>query len=103
MRVPSRRMIRPPDRSLTPLQAALLFGGIGAPWPVAHLAFHWQHPIDAGTFFGLGVVACLAIRAWMFQRKQLRSTKRLLSEGTCQFARSFDRHRTDTWVLRAVY
>jgi hypothetical protein len=39
----------------------------------------------------------------MFQRKQLSLAKLLLGEGICQFARSFDRRRTDTWVLRAVY
>jgi hypothetical protein len=59
MRVPSRRLIRPPDRALTPLQAALLVGGSGALGPVAHLAFHGSTPSTPGLS-----LAWVSLRGW---------------------------------------
>src|SRR5689334_16448601 len=44
----------------------------------------------------------------LFGVKREKRRKHLLiaardGESICQFARSFDRHRVDTWVIRAVY
>jgi hypothetical protein len=51
---------------------------------------------------GMLVGAALVLERTRVQRRKLISQSRA-GESICQFARSFDRRRTDTWVLRAVY
>jgi hypothetical protein len=59
-------------------------------------------PVLAPPLLAVGI----ALIAFMANRERLR-LRRLIAgregESICGFARSFDRRRVDTWVIRAVY
>jgi hypothetical protein len=99
-----------------PLASKLCLLGIGA----AVLAMIlYDPPVLAAMFFLLAAISAVArllffVRALPSLIEQLgerrRGVRRLrqlpaarVDESICQFARSFEVRRTDTWVLRAVY
>ena len=76
-----------PARCVLAVFAAALLGAL------------WVHPFAVGSCaLALGgVVAALG------RREALRLAQSRAGESICQFARSIDCRRVDTWVVRAVY
>ena len=87
------------------------------PQPVRKLP-PWRWPLLAALLSGLGYciykqpyvllfIAALGIIVWIGIVFDTRHRRRLLAsrqdESICDFARSFDRGKSDTWILRAVY
>src|SRR5439155_20950919 len=96
LKPPSRRMPVSPVRTLPllrwPLLAALL-SGLG----------YWIYRQPYVLLF----IAALGIIVWIGIVFDSRHRRRLLAsrqdESICDFARSFDRRKSDMWILRAVY
>ena len=59
------------------------------------------HPVVCLLTFGLCVHAYFEEQHRQKKFHALRSSRG--GEGICEFARSFNRHATDPWVIRAVY
>ena len=61
----------------------------------------WEAPLL------LGIVPLIAINMYFDNKRRKKKFEALVQERTnqsiCQFARSFDCKKTDTWVIRAVY
>lgn len=100
MRTPSRRMPKRPAPSR--LSQVVFCGLIG----VAAVGIFWCFTIQALLLFGLGgALIGIWVRATT-KAAQMRFSEVAASRGgesICQFARSFDTRRVDTWVIRAVY
>lgn len=69
---------------------------------VAFMAVFWKHPVAVGgSLLALGsLVAVLSRREAL---RLARMAQGRAGESICQFARSIDCRRVDTWVVRAVY
>lgn len=69
---------------------------------VAFMAVFWTHPVAVGgSLLALGsLVAVLSRREAL---RLARMAQGRAGESICQFARSIDCRRVDTWVVRAVY
>lgn len=105
MRTPSRRMPKLPTREVSGLHGALLLGLIFAMILGAILCVLVLAPVAGSVVLAILLARCLiGVRHSKAARRavqQLAAARR--GESICQFARSFDRRATDTWVLRAVY
>ncbi|AFU44077.1 hypothetical protein C380_01755 [Acidovorax sp. KKS102] len=69
---------------------------------VAFMAVFWTHPVAVGG----SLLALGSLVAVLSRREALRLARMAQSragESICQFARSIDCRRVDTWVVRAVY
>lgn len=69
---------------------------------VAFMAVFWKHPVAVGG----SLLALGSLVAVLSRREALRLARMAQSragESICQFARSIDCRRVDTWVVRAVY
>ena len=69
---------------------------------VAFMAVFWTYPVTVGgSLLALGsLVAVLSRREAL---RLARMAQGRAEESICQFARSIDCRRVDTWVVRAVY
>lgn len=101
MRTPSRRMpkyVRPPEPPGMGWARAIAFAAIVMTCLIAN-------PLT--TIAWLAALAALIAgihRTYHVDRRQLVPLiASRQSESICEFARSFDCRRTDTWVIRAVY
>jgi hypothetical protein len=96
MRTPSRRMPTSPDHKRTwwawALLGALLIG-LG----------YWiyRQPYVLLFIAGLGVIVWIGMAFDTRHRRRLAASRE--GESICDFARSFERRRSDPWILRAVY
>jgi len=96
MKPPSRKMPPAPVRQMSwwgwPILAALLIG-LG----------YWIYRQPYALFF----TGAVSIISWIGTVFDTRYRRRLAAsregENICDFARSFDRRKTDMWILRAVY
>lgn len=82
--------VRPPLRCFLAVMAA------------AWMAVFWAHPVGVGG----SLLALGSLVAVLSRREALRLARMAQSragESICQFARSVDCRRVDTWVVRAVY
>ncbi|PTT19067.1 hypothetical protein DBR12_13335 [Acidovorax sp. HMWF029] len=69
---------------------------------VAFMAVFWTHPVGLGG----ALLALGSLGAVLSRREALRLARMAqgrAGESICQFARSLDCRRVDTWVVRAVY
>jgi hypothetical protein len=63
----------------------------------------WVHPFwTLAALFALAVAAAVSWKSSRAELEQL-AAKRSEGGGICAFARSFDLHQVDPWVVRAVY
>ena len=100
IRLPSRRMEQKAEQSIIPLAVFLIIGTIGLGYFV-YVSSPWV----------LGVTSALvcAICVWsdVLDRREKHRLQILVNaregESICHFARSFDKRKTDTWIIRAVY
>jgi hypothetical protein len=61
-----------------------------------------QHPIGACVV--LFVLFILSVfENYRFKARLRKLVESRAGESICEFARSFERHKVDTWVIRAVY
>ncbi|MEJ1961123.1 MAG: hypothetical protein WDO56_06050 [Gammaproteobacteria bacterium] len=101
MKTPSRQMpkyARPPRRwYMLPFAVAMA----GA------LVYGLVHFIFSLPLLAVPLLAAGAALTFLGAKREKRRKDDLIAErdgeSICQFARSFDRHRIDTWVVRAVY
>jgi hypothetical protein len=64
--------------------------------------FFLKHPIGTSTVVAvLFVLAIVEGRRYKAQLRKLAESR--AGESICEFARCFERHQVDTWVIRAVY
>ncbi len=100
MRTPSRRM---PKRQAPSRVSRVVFFGLSG---VAVLGIFWCFTIQALLLLGLGgALIGIWVRATT-KAARMRFSELAASrdgESICQFARSFDTRRVDTWIIRAVY
>lgn len=108
MRTPSRFLFSPrPARVTAPggLILALLGGGL----------LYWIYTMVVGfiedgeplIFIVAAAVAWLAVASWRDSRQRKNQWRALAQQRSgqsiCDFARSFDTRKVDTWVIRAVW
>ena len=98
MRKSSRFMPQVPER-----RAGFLAYVALAAMAAALLYSLWAHPL-----WTLGAISALAAGAavsWKSNRARLKqlAARRSSKDGICSFARSFDLHKVDPWIVRAVY
>lgn len=81
-----------------PWMGRLCLAGLGA----AVLWALWTHPVAVGAW--VGVLWCVNAfsRQWA-QRHFAPLVQARAGQSICDFARSIDCRRVDTWVVRAVY
>jgi len=98
MRKPSRFMPPAPKR-----RAGLLAYIALSAMACAFLYSVWEYPI--GTLVALMAFAVVAAISWKSARTRIvqLAARRTSGGGICTFARSFDLHHVDPWVVRAVY
>jgi len=98
MRKPSRFMPLAPKR-----RAGFLAYIALAAMVFALLYSLWEHPLGSSIAL-LALVTVVAV-SWNSGRTKLRDlvARRSSGGGICSFARGFDLHRVDPWVVRAVY
>jgi hypothetical protein len=63
----------------------------------------WIKPLWVGGFFVVIVILSVIETRRRRARFALLQGQRSEDGGICEFARSFDSHHVDTWVIRAVY
>jgi hypothetical protein len=64
--------------------------------------FFPNHPI--GTSLAMaGLVGCGILEHYRHKARIRRLAESRAGESICEFARSFERHRVDTWIVRSVY
>jgi hypothetical protein len=63
----------------------------------------WEHPLwTLAAILALAVGAAVSSKASRTKLEQL-AANRSQGGGICEFARSFDFHQVDPWIVRAVY
>jgi hypothetical protein len=100
MRVPSRRMPAAHVHK-TPLWAyPIVLGSLG--WAIFRIGrLLYLYPLVLLLAIPLSILAWFLIRRDNLKWQHLAASRS--DESICDFARSFDYRRTDTWILRAVY
>jgi hypothetical protein len=92
----SRHMPAIPEHKTKPIAYVLLVLFVSGLFGLC-----WAKP-----FAGL-IIALLAITGWVFSLVEKRRLRKMADarneESICSFARSFDRHSVDMWIVRAVY
>ncbi len=69
---------------------------------VAFMAVFWTHPVAVGgSLLALGSLVAVLSRREALRLAHMAQSR--AGESICQFARSIDCRRVDTWVVRAVY
>lgn len=69
---------------------------------VAFMAVFWSHPVAVGgSLLALGSLVAVLSRREALRLAHMAQGR--AGESICQFARSIDCRRVDTWVVRAVY
>lgn len=68
---------------------------------VAHVYAVWSKPWILAACAAVAVFG--VYENWKRNRKLMTLANERVDESICTFARSFDRKRVDTWVIRAVY
>lgn len=98
MHKPSRFMSQVPKRRIGLIAYVAL-----AAMAAALLYSLWEHPI--WTFAAALALAVGTTVSWRSSRARLEqlAITRSHGGGICAFARSFDLHQVDPWVVRAVY
>jgi hypothetical protein len=79
--------------------AAWMFLGVMASCLVY---FFWNYPIGT-TIVVLGFVLLVVVERYRGRKRLAALAASRTGESICEFARSFDGHSVDTWVVRAVY
>ncbi len=98
MRMPSRFMPQVSER-----RAGFLAYVALAAMAAALLYCLWAHPLwTLGAILALAAGAAVSWKSSRARLKQL-AARRSSKDGICSFARSFDLHKVDPWVVRAVY
>lgn len=98
MRKPSRFMPQVPKRRVGFLAYVAL-----AAMTAGLLCSLWEYPL--WTIVAIVVLAAGSMISFNVSNARLRqlAAMRSLNGGICSFARSFDLHKVDPWVVRAVY
>lgn len=99
-RLPSRRMAQKAERPVVPAAVFLITVTIGL-----------GYFVYVSSPRALSIAATLACALWISiiveNRREAQRLQTLASaragESICHFARSFDRKKTDTWIIRAVH
>jgi len=100
MQKPSRSM--PPSRTPSRVALVVLWFGVGCAG-VALYSFVSVKSVFAVACM-IAVFSVFAIRSSRKQRLHLMSIARSRAgDSICQFARSFETRKVDTWVIRAAY
>lgn len=69
---------------------------------VAFMAVFWTHPVAVGgSLLALGSLGAVLSRREALRLARMAQDR--AGESICQFVRSIDCRRVDTWVVRAVY
>ena len=96
MKMPSRRMPAVPAWKASAgawLVLAAFLGGLG----------YWVYR-QPYALLGISALAVIVGAELLFHARRMRRLAASREgEGICEFARSFERHHADTWILRAVY
>lgn len=99
-RLPSRRMARKTKQSFVPLAGFLSTVTVGFGYFV-YASSPWVVGVTSALVCAFCVWSSVLNRREKHRLQTLASARQ--GESICDFARSFDTRRTDTWIIRAVY